>query len=105
MPIRARPRTPLNRNSPTNLRRPVTTLILANQSYAILKGEMANVGARNPGRRAMDMLTLDRPTLDWVALARGMGVPGERVENAESLADALGRGIATPGPCLVEAVF
>jgi len=83
----------------------VTTLILANQSYAILKGEMAGVGARNPGRKALDMLTLDRPTLDWVDLARGMGVDGERVEDAESLAHALGRGIATPGPYLVEAVF
>jgi acetolactate synthase I/II/III large subunit len=83
----------------------VTTLILANQSYAILKGEMANVGARNPGRRALDMLTLDRPTLDWVALAQGMGVRGERVEDAQSLTTALGRGLATPGPYLVEAVF
>jgi acetolactate synthase I/II/III large subunit len=53
----------------------------------------------------MDMLTLDRPTLDWVALARGQGVPGERVVDAESLTAALGRGLATPGPYLVEAVF
>ena len=83
----------------------VTTLILANQSYAILKGEMANVGARNPGRKALDMLSLDRPTLDWVGLARGMGVEGERVEDAAALAEALGRGLATPGPYLVEAVF
>ncbi|MDX1541549.1 MAG: thiamine pyrophosphate-dependent enzyme, partial [Geminicoccaceae bacterium] len=83
----------------------VTTLILANQAYAILKGEMTNVGAMNPGRRAMDMLTLDRPTLDFVALARGMGVPGERVQDAETLTDALQRGLATPGPYLVEAVF
>jgi acetolactate synthase I/II/III large subunit len=83
----------------------VTTLILANQSYAILKGEMASVGARNPGRRALDMLTLDRPTLGWVDLARGMGVPGERVEDAEALTEALSRGLANPGPYLVEAVF
>jgi acetolactate synthase I/II/III large subunit len=83
----------------------VTTLILANQSYAILKGEMANVGARNPGRRALDMLSLDRPALDWVDLARGMGVEGERVEDAQTLTAALDRGLATPGPYLVEAVF
>jgi thiamine pyrophosphate-dependent acetolactate synthase large subunit-like protein len=34
-----------------------------------------------------------------------MGVPGERVEDAEALTEALSRGLATPGPYLVEAVF
>jgi thiamine pyrophosphate-dependent acetolactate synthase large subunit-like protein len=27
------------------------------------------------------MLSLDRPALDWVSLARGHGVPGVRVES------------------------
>jgi acetolactate synthase-1/2/3 large subunit len=83
----------------------VTTVILANRSYAILKGEMANVGARNPGRRALDMLELDRPALDWVALARGMGVEAERVDDAEGLLDALARGFAVEGPYLIEALI
>src|SRR5205085_5591418 len=47
----------------------ITVLVFANRSYNILKGELANVGAGNPGRKAIDMLTLDRPDLDWVALA------------------------------------
>jgi len=83
----------------------VTTLILANRSYAILKGEMAGVGARNPGRRALDMLEIDRPALDWVALAAGMGIEGEQADDAEALERALARGLATPGPYLVEAVI
>ncbi|HEY1260544.1 MAG TPA: acetolactate synthase large subunit, partial [Stellaceae bacterium] len=61
----------------------VTTLLFSNRSYAILKGELANVGAGNPGRKALDMLDLDRPDLDWVSLAKGMGVPGARVETME----------------------
>src|SRR3546814_7534853 len=48
----------------------VTVVIFANRSYNILRGELANVGAANPGPRAIDMLTLDRPDPDWVALAK-----------------------------------
>ena len=47
----------------------VTTLLFSNKSYAILRGELANVGAGNPGRKALDMLDLGHPDLDWVGLA------------------------------------
>lgn len=83
----------------------VTTIIFANRKYAILQVEFMRVGAHNPGRRAMDMLELDRPTLDWVSLARGMGVPGEQVTSADALTTALARSLATPGPYLIEAVL
>jgi acetolactate synthase-1/2/3 large subunit len=82
----------------------VTTVILANRAYQILKGELAAVGA-NPGRSALDMLDLDRPTLDFVALARGMGVPGLRVDDAAALHRALVDAVAEPGPFLIEAVL
>ena len=83
----------------------VTTLLFANRSYNILKGELANVGAGNPGPRANDMLTLDRPTLDWVDIATGMGVEAERVDTADALCRALDRGLAVDGPYLVEVVI
>jgi acetolactate synthase I/II/III large subunit len=83
----------------------VVNVIFANRSYQILHGELANVGAQNPGRKAIDMLTLDRPTLDWVDLARGMGVQGRKAETAEEFNEALARAIAEPGPHLIEAVL
>ena len=83
----------------------VTTLLFSNRSYAILRGELANVGAGNPGRKALDMLTLDHPDLDFVALARGMGVPGARVADMDEFNRRLAEGLATPGPYLVEVVF
>lgn len=83
----------------------VTTVVFANRSYQILKGELANVGAGNPGRKAMDMLNLDRPTLDWVAMAKGMGVDAVRVETIDEFNKAFAAGLATPGPYLVEAVL
>ncbi|MGH7117188.1 MAG: acetolactate synthase large subunit, partial [Stellaceae bacterium] len=83
----------------------VTTLLFSNRSYQILKGELANVGAGNPGRKALDMLDLDRPDLDFVALAKGMGVPGARVTNMEEFNRRFAEGIGEPGPFLVEVVF
>ena len=41
----------------------VTTVLFSNRCYQILKGELANVGAGNPGRKALDMLDLGRPDL------------------------------------------
>jgi acetolactate synthase-1/2/3 large subunit len=80
----------------------VTVLVFANRSYAILKGELVNVGAQNVGRKALDMFDLGRPDLDWVSLARGMGVPARRVEDMDEFNRAFAEGLATPGPYLVE---
>lgn len=82
----------------------VTTVIFANRSYEILKQELYAVGA-NPGRSALDMLDLDRPELDFVSLARGMGVPGRRVECARDLMRAIREANAERGPFLIEAVM
>ena len=83
----------------------VTTIIFANRSYQILHGEFAAVGAGAPGRNATDMLTLDRPYLDWVALARGHGVEAGQATTLGQLAAQLRRGLATTGPYLIELVF
>ena len=83
----------------------VTTVLLNNRAYAILKGELANVGAKNVGRKALDMLDLSHPDLDFVALARGMGVPGARVETMEEFNRRFVEGVRTPGPYLVEVML
>ena len=83
----------------------VTNVVFANRRYEILFGELSKVGATNPGRKALDMLELTRPDLDFVALARGMGVEAVRVEEAGDLGRALEAGLATAGPYLVEVVF
>ncbi|MBL8383061.1 MAG: acetolactate synthase large subunit [Burkholderiales bacterium] len=83
----------------------VTVIVFANRSYNILRGELANVGAGAPGRRATDMLTLDRPDLDWCALARGQGLEAARAATLDELAHALGRALARRGPGLIELVM
>ena len=83
----------------------VLTLIWSNRAYAILRGELMNVGAANPGRKAHDMLSLDNPALDWVSLAKGMGVPGRRAETVAQLVAAIKAGLDHKGPFLVEVVL
>jgi acetolactate synthase-1/2/3 large subunit len=83
----------------------VTVIVFANRRYAILQGELANVGAANPGPRAIDMLTLNRPDPDWVKLAEGHGVAAERATDLDGFAAALRRAFGQRGPRLIELVF
>jgi acetolactate synthase-1/2/3 large subunit len=83
----------------------VTTVIFNNRSYAILNMELHRVGAESSGPKALDMLDLTRPDLDFVALAHGMGVSATRATTAEELTTQLERAIDEPGPALVEAVL
>ncbi len=82
----------------------VTTIIFANRKYAILQMEFMRVGAQNPGPKAMDMLDLSRPDLNFVDLAKGMGMPGMQARDAASFNAALAESFATPGPYLIEAL-
>jgi acetolactate synthase-1/2/3 large subunit len=83
----------------------VTVVIFANRAYKILLGELTNVGAATAGRNATAMLTLDNPALDWVSLAKGFGVAAGRATTLDDLAVQFKRGLATPGPYLVELVM
>ena len=83
----------------------ITTIIYANRAYAILQGEMKAVGVEEPGQVARDMFGLNRPDLDFVSIAKGMGVEAERVDDAGKLIKAFNRGLNTPGPFLIEAVI
>jgi acetolactate synthase-1/2/3 large subunit len=80
----------------------VTTVVFANRDYAVLKREFSYLGVGNPGPRALDMFEIGRPDLDWVRLAKGMGVPGARVTSLEGFVKALREGLGSDGPSLIE---
>ena len=83
----------------------VTVVIMANRAYQILRGEFAGVGAGTPGRRATDMLMLDRPTLDFVLMAQGLGVEASRTDDLAEFARLFGRAMSQRGPVLIELVI
>jgi acetolactate synthase I/II/III large subunit len=80
----------------------VTTIIFANNSYAILKAEYANMGAGTPGDKALAMIDIDRPRIDWQAMAKSMGVPAVAVDTAEAFCQAMIDSVREPGPRLIE---
>lgn len=82
----------------------VTTVVLSNRAYAILRMELQRVGAEAAGPKAAELLDLSRPDLDFVALASGMGVPATRATTAEDFAKQLSASLAEGGPHLIEAV-
>ena len=82
---------------------PVTTIIFANNTYAILKAEYSNMGAGSaPGPRALSMIDIDNPTIDWVAMAKSMGVPATSVTTAEDFTQAMINSTREAGPVLIE---
>jgi acetolactate synthase-1/2/3 large subunit len=80
---------------------PCTTLLLNNRKYAILIDEYAKVGA-NPGPTAYDMLSLDRPEIDWAGIARSFGVTAFAVHDLDELREAFSTALRHDGPCLLD---
>jgi acetolactate synthase-1/2/3 large subunit len=82
----------------------ITTIIFHNSAYAILRLELQRTGAGAGGPKAREMLSLSRPTLDFVALARSMGMAASRATTADDFVTELRRAFAEPGPHLIEAI-
>ncbi len=97
----------------------VTTVLINNAAYAILRMELARTaaggagqgragqeraGQERAGERAGRMLDLSGPTPDFTQISAGLGVPASRVTTAEELDRALRAAYAEPGPHLIEAI-
>jgi acetolactate synthase-1/2/3 large subunit len=96
----------------------VTTVLINNAAYAILRMELARTkaggaggaggagreGKKNAGERAARMLDLSGPTPDFTQISAGLGVPASRVTTAGELDQALRAAYAEPGPHLIEAI-
>jgi acetolactate synthase-1/2/3 large subunit len=83
----------------------VVTVIFNNASYAVLNMELNRVGATAGGPKAKEMLDLHHPTLDFVALATGMGVPASRATTAEEFNEQFAAAVGRRGPSVIEAVI
>ncbi len=80
----------------------VVYVIFNNASYRILKQRtraLKGFSAEDDRYVAMD---LEKPQIDFVGLAKALGVPGERVEKAADVGRAVSRGLTSGGPYLVD---
>lgn len=83
----------------------VTVVVFANQAYRILNIELGRTGAGNAGPSAARLLNLDDPRIDWVSVAKGLGVSAVRCETAEAFEAAFAAAMAEPGPHFIEAAI
>lgn len=83
----------------------VAVVLLNNSSYAILNIEMQRVGVENPSDKAKSLLDLSNPTIDWVNIANGMGMPASRVETVAEFDSAIAEAMAHRGPRLIEVIL
>ena len=81
----------------------VTIVILRNDAYAILQLELARVRKGDANDKMLSMMELDKPTIDWVDMASGMGIRGSRATTAEEFHQQLQNALAEKGPRLIEA--
>jgi len=85
---------------------PVTFVVMNNREYNILKNFMrAQTGYASVRSNRFIAMDLTDPAIDYVSLARSMGVPGRRVERASDIAPAIEAGIASRRPNLIEIVI
>ena len=83
-------------------RLPITYVVLNNSSYAILKSGMVTLGLPSAKRGVYPGMDLVDPEIDYLALARAMGVWAVRVDKPAGLRDALAQALAHKGPALVD---
>jgi acetolactate synthase I/II/III large subunit len=83
----------------------ITVVIYANRSYAILNIELQRVGASGAGPRALAMLDLHNPEMNWVQIANGMGVEATRAATGEEFVAQYASAMQQRGPRLIEALI
>jgi acetolactate synthase I/II/III large subunit len=83
----------------------ITVVVFANYTYRILNIEMDRTGAGKAGPSARKLLDLGDPKIDFVSLAKGMGLPAVRCETAEAFEKAFAGAMAQRGPMFIEAVI
>jgi acetolactate synthase I/II/III large subunit len=80
----------------------VIIIVLKNDAYAILGLEMARVREHETNAKMNSMLNLGSPTLGWVNIATGLGVPATRAETAEQFHQQFEAALTAKGPRLIE---
>jgi acetolactate synthase-1/2/3 large subunit len=81
----------------------VIVVILKNDNYAILEIELARVRDGDSNDKMQSMMNLNNPSLDWVKIAEGQGVPASRATTAEEFHKQFEAALGAKGPCLIEA--
>jgi benzoylformate decarboxylase len=80
----------------------VVFVICNNSGYRILKERTYALHGYSAKSDAYIGMDLERPGIDFVGLARALGVPGERCEKIQEVKAALARALSQQGPVLID---
>jgi len=83
-------------------RLPVVVAVVNNRQYAILKGNLRQSGGKAAATGTYVGMDLGNPPIDYVALARSMGVDSVLVEKADDVVDATRAAFTAQRPTLLE---
>jgi benzoylformate decarboxylase len=83
----------------------VTFVIFNNTSYKILKQRALAMGAHVAETKRYVAMDLTEPAIDFVGLARSLGLAAERVSTLDQVRSQLTRAIASQAPTLIEVVM
>ncbi|QUD89558.1 acetolactate synthase large subunit [Phenylobacterium montanum] len=82
----------------------VTVVVFVNNSYRILNIEMARTGSGAAGPRAQRILDIGEPEIDWVSLAKSLGLPTISCQRAEHFESVFASAMKVRGPQLIAAL-
>jgi len=81
---------------------PVLFVVVNNRQYLILKNNLRQMAGTSATTGTFVGMDLDRPAVDYLALARSMGVDATLVETATEIGDAAQAALATGRPHVLE---
>jgi benzoylformate decarboxylase len=81
---------------------PVVFAVVNNQQYLILKNNLRGMQGRSVTKGNYVAMDLDTPAIDYVGLARSMGVAATLVERADDIGEATRAALASGRPHLLE---
>ncbi len=81
---------------------PVVVAVVNNRQYAILKLNLVAAGGRSAASGEFVGMDLDSPPIDYVALARSLGVEAQLVEKPDEVTEATRAALAGDRPVLLE---
>ncbi|WP_342325174.1 acetolactate synthase large subunit [Kosakonia sp. BYX6] len=83
----------------------VTTVIYSNGGYQILRKELERTGATGENPLAESLFDIENPSLNWVALANGMGVRAISVRTPQAFEHAFVEAMHNRGPMVIECLI
>jgi benzoylformate decarboxylase len=81
---------------------PVVFVIFNNSSYRILKQRMNNMRGHSAQTNTYVGMDLVNPAIDFVGLARSLGIDAERARTVAEVTDLIAKGISEGRPLLIE---